>query len=156
MSSQKLQKQPEIILHNSIHTLTMDRWAKIHDLGNLEPLVISGSPTESDLLNAWDKLDDSFIKEFGISEARMQYLLKMKAYVNALCENLINSTPISVVQVKNKEAEFRTFFDSSEKAKIGKVISTVKKYMGIQYDLSKTTVYEFYNDFNLMKENGGR
>jgi len=128
----------------------MSVWRDIHKSGNLALLCHHGEAGELELLEAWDKLDSSFIAEFGISEQRMNYLIKVKQLVQAMCDSIISGSVIAGVNVKIKTKEIEDLFKEQQSAEIGRVISQVTKYMGMRIPLNETTIYEFYNHYNLM------
>jgi len=128
----------------------MSVWRDIHKTGDLTLLVYEGEANEEQILDAWDKIDNSFILEFGISEQRMNYLIKVKQLITAYCDNIISGSPIAGVNIKVKTKEIEDLFKEQQSAEIGRVISQVTKFMGQRIDLKSTTIYEFYNHYNLM------
>jgi len=142
--------------YDSVHTCMMDVWRDIHSTGNLSLLIKEGNATEAQLFEAWNKLDESFINEFGISESRRNYLLKVKALVMAMREAILSDSPLARTTAKIKEKEIEDLFREQKSAEIGLVISQVKKFMQQSINLKTTSIYEFYNDYNYMISQHGK
>lgn len=99
----------------------------------------------------WGVIYDEFIKEIGLSKEFKHTLELMKKVTILKCENALN--PKSITATKLAEAE--ESLDSISKEESGNFnvfLASVKKYMGIEIDISKIPVAMFYSYVKLMEQ----
>lgn len=142
--------EPE--LYDSIRSTPMAVWNRIQEDGDMKALIKKGKATEAQLDQAWQKLYGEYIEEFGVSEIYEKHLIKKRELCYALLEDIEKSSAATRHNIKMKMKEVVNFFESQPKVNFGMIVSQLKKYMGQRIDMNTTMVYEFYNDYRLMRE----
>ena len=124
---------------DSIDNCPCSIFDKVNLTGNVE--LVGG-------LKNWQKINDEFVSEFGISEEFEKWLKLMGQYCKYLNE-AINGKDRSKINFANK-------FKVEADAILNKPINNVDKYvvaskfMGFRVNPTEYTVKEFYNIIKLM------
>jgi len=134
----------EIKLYDSISTMLINTWLKIHETGDLKLLIISGEPNDKQLSEAWDKAYSEYITEFGVSEDFKDFLEVKKSLIYHMIEYALEPSPINDTRLKLAQIEHDTYFDKIEAQKMSVTFAQIDKYLRIQTDKNKMTVMEYY------------
>jgi hypothetical protein len=131
--------------HETIKKLQLSIWVEIQDNNNLELLLIEGKATEVELILQWFKLNDEFIKAFGLPqdyldllETKREACLKMAEY----CQTLDRFTEFeSKILIEELNAQTKTAVDFSITDEKG----YIEESLGFWLDPERITVYEYYS-----------
>jgi len=134
----------EIKLYDSISTMLINTWLKIHETGDLKLLIISGEPNDKQLSEAWDKAKTEFFSEFGISEDFKDFLEVKRQLIYSQIDYALDPSPINDTYLKMAQIEHDTYFDKIEAQKMSVTFAQIDKYLRTQTDKNKMTVMEYY------------
>lgn len=145
--------------YSSIDTLPVYNWRIIHDSGDLTYLLIKTKTLNKYqqlfLFNAWTKINDEYLKHFGITEAVKEIIEKEK-YLICLNEDyvvndnkaqltFIEITELEIASLKKKLSEYKDDFHVT-KAKLEKALN--KDYI----DTKKISVKEYFSYFKMLAD----
>ena len=131
-------------LYDSIQTMPINIWFKIHETSDLKHLIIDGEPKDNELNEAWDKAYSEYIKEFGVSDNFKDYLEVKRLLIYQQIDYTLDPSPINDTRLKMAQIEHDTYFDKVEGQKISVTFAQIDKYLGVQTDKNKMTVMEYY------------
>jgi hypothetical protein len=129
------------INNHTIHTLSIDKWHKIHETGNF---FIACRYVR--IKKSYDNLMEEYIKEFGITKEYKAQLELSNSIAIKQMECLSNPTPINKAELGILIAEMEEN-KSKEKVKFGQLLSYVSRKQGYQVK-KDISVYEFYSILN--------
>lgn len=101
---------------------------------------------------AWDKVYESFLDSFGVSEyyVRILEIKRMKAL--AQCELVITGDRSNNNTIKRCDRELKEIMERDNDMTLGDCISYVSKWQGFPVRQKQTTVREFYETLETMRK----
>lgn len=99
-------------LYDSIQTMPINIWFKIHETSDLKHLIIEGEPKDNELNEAWDKAYSEYIKEFGVSDNFKDYLEVKRLLIYQQIDYALDPSPINDTRLKMAQIEHDTYFTS--------------------------------------------
>lgn len=146
----------KIVCFHSLDEMPIYNWFKIQELHDLSYILIARRTLleyeEAIVKEVLSKLTNEFMDTYGLSD-EYRKIMRLMMDIRALELDLFISQDRSLltfIEVKKKELQItqqkKNSIDHSE------VIVHVKKYMGGNLDLKKTSVKEFYSILNVMKK----
>lgn len=140
-------------LYDSIHTMPIAVWLKVHETGDLLLLVIKGKAKPDQLKEAWLKVRTEHAEEFGVNDNLRRYLTLRQMLIYAVCDYGLSPEPINETLLKIAERNLQTFIQESEGGMtINKMHGHLEKYMGRRLPREETTVFDFYNYARMLEE----
>ena len=136
--------------YQSIEFMPIWNWNKIMETRDLKYLFLTGEGVVNKKLgDLWDKLQDEYIKIFGLDEKFLKRLklLKEKARLNyefVETKNRFLNTLLSIVDADLKE------LDSGVSIEFYELKSHLEKHKGYRIDPKTTTVIEWNYDLKSM------
>ena len=136
--------------YQSIEDMPIWNWNKIMETRDLKYLFLTGEGVVNKKLgDLWDKLQDEYIKIFGLDEKFLKRLklLKEKARLNyefVETKNRFLNTLLSIVDADLKE------LDSGVSIEFYELKSHLEKHKGYRIDPKTTTVIEWNYDLKSM------
>lgn len=121
--------------------------------GELIHVSKNGYATSKGMSKAWEKLFNSFIKQYGLPETYTSYINKMKKALSHY-EKAYKGKRWEIVKARIYEAEAMQFL-SGESENINLTCSKLSKFMGFPIRANECSVTEFYSYVKLL-ENGGK
>lgn len=102
----------------------------------------------------WERLYDQFLERFGMPAELRDMLERMQAVTDANWDWILN--PEDSLANTNKmaaELDYEALFTKDNKTGESKLVfvAAVEKYFGIEIDVKKTTVEQFYSRVEIMK-----
>ncbi len=145
-------KEAKAKFWDDIWEMPIKIFGRIYDDGNVMLVVRSGKSTREKAVEAWEKINEQIIDEFGVSKEYKMYLNKKAELVYWMAEELKseNLRTHARTRIEIVKRELENFF-KDENVKFGVLMSNLKKFMAQRID-PETTVYEFYCDMKLMNE----
>jgi len=134
---------------DDIRITPMKVWLAIQDGSDISVLV-QGKSTEAKIKEAWDKLYDSYITEFGITDEYKNFLFKQRNLAYAMLDDIEESTPFTKQVLKKLQREVDDYFKDKPKEKTGLMYAQVERFMYRELNPETTTVYQYYNYHRLM------
>jgi acyl carrier protein len=123
-------------------------WNEVYNKGDLIQLIRKEKPTYKELMIAYDKLMNSYIKEFGLSKQQRR-LNKLKIQlVRVQLDYIITGQKVLLNKIKLLEKEIESInllFFKQDSVKFNEFIVILQKWYGQKIDLKTTTVTEFYS-----------
>ena len=139
---------------DSIDTLPIYNWMKVHESGDFAYLMRSKSKVAEwelkGLEKVWRKLYENYIERFGYSESFVQ-IMEKKREIALLIVRQIEKNDKSMntfITIAEKELE-ELEKDGTMDFYTGK--SLLEKSLGFHIDIHKMSVAEYYSHFQLVK-----
>lgn len=130
------------INNHTIHTLSVDKWHKIHETGKYS-LACRFVPIKS----VYDSLMNEYIAEFGISNDYKEQLELLNRIAIKQMDCISNPTPINKAELVILQSEMEDT-KQKEKVKFGQLLAHVSRKQGYQVRPQNISVYEFYSILN--------
>lgn len=126
--------------YGSIHTLSIDRWHKIHENGDFSQLV-RFIPFRVE--KVWSNVMNEYIREFGLNEDYRDYIELIRRLGIKQTECVQNRTPLNLAELAILQGEIEDM-KNNRGMKFGELKSALSKKQG--YHIPKDiSVYEFYS-----------
>ncbi len=143
--------------YNSLSMVTVRTWREVHETGDLSKLQISGSIKPSELQKCWHKLNNEFLKEYGLDKDTKRLLKLRFQLASAMVDYMITGKSAFHMESKLLRADIEAH---NKKAGKGlafiEVVAMVERTLGFQIDEDKTTVKKFYSYLKQIKEQSRR
>ena len=140
--------------YESIDTLPIYNWWKVHEMGSFEYLLINReeltNKQQKRFAEVWKVLYNQYITRFGYTDQFLETMQKKKE-IALLKVDLITSGDKSLkvfIQIAEKELEEMTGEDMDFYT--GK--SMLEKTLGFYIDIHKVSVAEYYSHFQVAKK----
>ena len=125
--------------YNSIHELPIINWIKLHEENNLKYLNKKLKSSGYNIF-AYENINDEIIDTFGASK---DFLIKLKLKIDIEIMRAENK-PLLFIEIK--EDELKNIEEKkSENLSFYDIIFQIEKQMNFKIDVTKLTVFEFYN-----------
>lgn len=138
-------------VYDSIHTMPLQVWLKIHETGDLSLLLLSGKCKAQTLQDIWLKVRDEHLQEFGVNDSLRRFLNLRTMQIYAECDYGLNPDSLNDVKRKIADSDMENFLNENGEYKFSDSHMAIQKYMGFKMSLTDTTVYEFYAAAKLMQ-----
>ena len=138
--------------YDSIYTMPIDIWLKVHDTSDLNLIMIEGNPSEVELAESWQKCYNEYISEFGVNEQFKMFLELKRQLIYATIDAALDPSSINTTLQSIAKHDHDTFFDNNEKVNFNLVYARVEKHIGFKLNRKETTVFDFYNYSRLLQE----
>jgi hypothetical protein len=126
-------------------------WDKLCNENDLKYLLKNGE-LDDRAVNIYEKLQDSIIDTFGISD-NMQMLLAKKKKAEILYHDiLVNGNKFKQLQLNVLESEIEQLEKKQPKGDVITSIIAIEKNMGFKIDYKTLTIREFYNYSNFLSK----
>ena len=133
--------------YDSIENIPIGVWDKIHINNDLTLLAKNQEQKKfktNVLVNAWEKINDEFLEEFGLPEEFERQLdLKRRAaefqakYIIEGKRHYLTHAEITLSEISN--------FSQRKKIKLGETLSLLMKHYQFKIDEKTTTVKEYFH-----------
>lgn len=136
--------------YSSIHELPFINWIKLHEENDLKYLNKKLKSSDYNIF-AYENINDEIIDTFGASK---EFLTKLKLKIDI---EIMKSENKPLLFIEIKEDELKNIEDKkTENSSFYDIIFQIEKQMNFKIDVTKLTVFEFYNYCkNLNKKQNG-
>ena len=117
--------------------------------------IYKGEEEPEDYL-AWDKVYESFLETFGVSEYYTRILELRLQKAIAQCDLVITEDRSHNNFIKRYDREITELMNRDNDMTLGDCISYVSKWQGYPVQQKKTTVREFYETLETMKKEANK
>lgn len=150
-------------LYRSIDTMPIYNWNKIFQTGNLaflyrdQSIFIDRKPIRSLFklriaAKIWRDMVSKHIEVFGISDDYMEIIELRTKIARMRLKSIINGDRGVRLFINIEQEKLAKLMaeKSSTSAEFGDIVIVVKKFMGYDVNVHKTSVYEFYSAVKMM------
>ncbi len=123
-------------------------WFRINETNDLKWLIISGKPSEQQLIESWGKIFSEFLDTFGVSTAFKAILQLQKEITVLKINNALGDGKSNNVFIKIKEEELKKKISVTNANNINEINTHLKRFLGYNIDQKNTSVKEYYTDLN--------
>lgn len=148
--------------YKSLDELPIYNWRMISEKNDISFLLRKkkniNEKEKEFLKNEFEKIYDSFIDTFGISDSYRKHLYLTRD-ITVLKARLVLEEDLSLLtEIEIAELELRELSSSGENSKstFNEVKAYVEKYMGFRINQYETSVSDYYSYISLMKKDNGR
>jgi hypothetical protein len=141
-----LQKKLESRYYDSIETMPVLNWWKIHEENDFKWLLSNEKKKVNRYAqNVFKRVKSEFINEFGIDRKFEQYLDKVWKLELLNIDMALTGDRSKKIFADILELEINDLLNEEEIKVHNHGVIHIEKYMGFKLDVKKTTVYEFYS-----------
>lgn len=158
----KLENRLQNRVYDSIDTLPIFRWWKIHETEDFSFLIKDNTEkaTEQDfvfLSETWKKIYSEYIKRFGFGETFLRIKQREASIARLQCELVITGDRSILLAIKVEEAELKKMkTEQSGKNDFHENKAAIEKAIGFRLDPKSVTVAEFYSYISVIKQHGNK
>ena len=141
---------------NSIEVLPIWNWWKIAETGNLIYLHKKDYYEGEDytLIELWNKLQNEYLDEFGITEEFRKILSLKKKWINKKVEFLTTGERFKLTEIDIIESDIAETMDSKVSVDKDDTIITLERKLGRELDPKQISVKKYYKYINHFSKNG--
>lgn len=142
---------------NSIEELPIWNWWKIAETGNLIYLHILEDyegKEDYNLVSLWNKLQNEYLEEFGITEEFRKILSLKKKWINKKVEYLTTGERFKLTEIDIIESDIAETMDSKVAVDKDDTIITLERKLGRELDPKQISVKKYYKYINHFSKNG--
>jgi hypothetical protein len=142
---------------NSIEVLPIWNWWKIAETGNLIYLHILEDyegKEDYNLIELWNKLQNEYLDEFGITEEFRKILSLKKKWINKKVEYLTTGERFKLTEIDIIESDIAETMDSKVAVDKDDTIITLERKLGRELDPKQISVKKYYKYINHFSKNG--
>lgn len=136
---------------NSIETLPIWNWWKIAETGNLIYLhILEDYEGKEDfsLIELWNKLQDEYLDEFGITTEFREILTLKKRWINAKSNYLITGDRFILNEIDEIEIDIKDTMSTKIMVKKDETIIMLEQKLSRELDPKEVSVKKYYNYIN--------
>ena len=138
--------------YDSIYTMPISTWLKVHETGELSHIIIEGKASDIELSESWQKCYNEYIAEFGVNEQFKMFLELKRQLIYATIDAALEPSSINTTLASIAKHDHDSFFDGQEKVNFNLIYARVEKHIGFKLNRNETTVFDFYNYSRLLSE----
>ena len=147
-----LKRKRESVFCESLGKTSLKIWREVHESGDLSKLVIEGEPTEEEKVQAWHKLNNEFLKNYGLDRETKKIINLRFRLAKAMVDYLSSGNSSFYMEVKLLREDIKAFNGKSEESKqFIEIIAEVEQVLSFQIDEEKTTVAKFFSYIKQIK-----
>ena len=141
----KKSKMVPVVFYDDIKTTPIAIWIAIHESGQLSNLCISGKPTPEQTVKAWHKINNQYLKRFGLDK-NVRKLIKLRKKQNIAMANYLATgnrkyemdADVIGVDLENMKTD-------DEKVPFSEITTIIEKHFGIPIDENETSIEKYYS-----------
>lgn len=137
--------------YKSIDELPVLNYWKIMSTGSMEWLIVSGQPLQTELLKAWDNIEEELLDIYAADKDYINQIQKEKLYYLNKIETALNPTAHNKITLAIEDRQ-REEQKDSKPFDFYRSVALLSKFMGynIQPEVISTRMY--YANLYLLKE----
>lgn len=135
--------------YNSIDNCPIGVFQDILRGASLRKLVIKGKPKDKQLIKAWERIYDEYLRLYGIPQGYQEYCNKKIQAGEVFLQSMEAGQEWRRAIYKLLNAEAEGAIKHTHKQEFEKVLAQTSKMVGFRLNPKEVTVKEFYGYLNL-------
>ena len=139
--------------YNSIETLPIWNWHKISETANLiylHRLEDYDGKKDDSLIKLWDKLQDEYLDEFGITRDFEAVLTLKKRWINTKSNFILTGDRFLLNELDEIEIDLKDANQEKEITDKDETILLIEQQMGFPIDEKKMSVKKYFKTINYL------
>lgn len=135
----------------AVDEIPLYNWFKCVD-GQVEYVVIAGKVSKIGQMEAWTRVYDSYLKEFGLNKTYKRYLLLLKKKALLEAEYVITGDRFKLTKIEVEERKLKNMLETQDEGITSdQALIYMSKWLGYRINPKEITAKEY---FVILKEYG--